>query len=432
MKRIIYQALTRLWGNGKFSAWDKASFTYLKSLGVDYLWLTGIPRHESGTEYAKGDPGSPYAVLDWFDVNPYLAKNEDNRLHEFKLLIKRAHSYGIKIIIDYIPNHVARSYQGSLPHFDYWDADWSDTLKLDWGSEKIVPKMTEILEFWAEMGVDGFRCDMVELVSAEKLGELIRAVKADYPELVFVAETYGKDNYRHYLEQAGIDILYDKSGFYDILRAIYWDHCSAKVLTYHWQWLSDMQPRMLNFLENHDEQRLASSYWQKGEYYPKAALAFSALYNDAWFMLYFGQEWGDKALEGHEGRTSIFQWCEPIGPKAAYDYAHKKQLSSNVERELYDTYHEIMSYAQSPLFREGNNWDLCYMQGGMKGWDEYKHFAFLRYKGDKMALVVCNFSSQNAEIELKVPSEFVSFTKASVINVSVPASDYVIINYLSV
>ena len=81
MKQIIYQALPRLWGKGHFSDWTGKAFSYLKTLGVDYLWLTGVPRHESGTPFTKGCPGSPYAIIDWYDVNPYLADNEDKRMH---------------------------------------------------------------------------------------------------------------------------------------------------------------------------------------------------------------------------------------------------------------------------------------------------------------------------------------------------------------
>ena len=241
MKQIIYQALPRLWGKGHFSDWTGKAFSYLKTLGVDYLWLTGVPRHESGTPFTKGCPGSPYAIIDWYDVNPYLADNENKRMHEFELLIKRAHLAGIKIMIDYIPNHVGRSYAGDLPCFDHCDGDWTDTRKVNWNDPSTVDKMVDILCFWANKGIDGFRCDMVELVSAEALGEVVRRTRSAFPGLVFVAETYIKENYRRYLSTSSIDILYDKSGSYDILRAISNGNCSATALTSNWQWQAEIQ-----------------------------------------------------------------------------------------------------------------------------------------------------------------------------------------------
>ena len=321
MKQIIYQALPRLWGKGHFSDWTGKAFSYLKTLGVDYLWLTGVPRHESGTPFTKGCPGSPYAIIDWYDVNPYLADNEDKRMHEFELLIKRAHLAGIKIMIDYIPNHVGRSYAGDLPCFDHCDGDWTDTRKVNWNDPSTVDKMVDILCFWANKGIDGFRCDMVELVSAEALGEVVRRTRSAFPGLVFVAETYVKENYRRYLSTSSIDILYDKSGSYDILRAISNGNCSATALTSNWQWQAEIQGAMLNFLENHDEQRLASRFWNNGRRYPWAELAFSVLFNEASFMLYYGQEWMDDAAETDNGRTSIYDFTSPSGVRRAAHFA---------------------------------------------------------------------------------------------------------------
>ena len=252
MKKIIYQTLPRLWGKGRFSDWDEASLRHLHTLGVDYVWYTGVPRHATGQDFVKGDPGSPYAVTDWRDVNPYLADDPERRMEEFDALVARTHAAGFKVLIDYIPNHVAPDYRGGIVHHDYCDGDWTDTRKNDWSAEATRAEMLEILRFWASRGVDGFRCDMVELVPAEGLKALISAVKADFPDLIFVAEVYGKDNYRRYLEDVGFDLLYDKSGLYDTLRAVCCSGATARGITWNWQWLGDMQPRMLNFLENHD------------------------------------------------------------------------------------------------------------------------------------------------------------------------------------
>lgn len=405
MKKIIYQALTRLWGEGKMSSWDKASFDYLKSLGVDYIWYTGIPRHATGEDFVKGDPGSPYAICDWKDVNPYLADNPGRRKTEFRELVKRTHSAGLGCIMDFIPNHVACNYSGPIIHHDWCDGDWSDTRKNDYSRRETIEAMVDILKYWASKGVDGFRCDMVELVPAAAMAEIIRRVREAYPKLIFIAEVYNIDGYREYLNSVGFDLLYDKSGIYDKLRAITCSNASARQLTWHWQWLGDMQGRMLNFLENHDEQRLASPWFAGSPQKAYAALTYALLFNKAWFMLYFGQEAGENAAEGHEGRTSIFEWCKPQGIAALHAYIAGEGKLDDARTSVLARYRELMNLASSELFREGENWDLAYCQPEGCGFDQDRHSAFLRYNGRHKALVFCNFSDTPADAEIIVPAE---------------------------
>ena len=85
------------------SCCDKETLEYLRSLGVDYVWYTGIPRHATGKPFVKGDPGSPYAISDWMDVNPYLACDPAERMAEFSSLVGRTHAAGLKLLVDYVP-----------------------------------------------------------------------------------------------------------------------------------------------------------------------------------------------------------------------------------------------------------------------------------------------------------------------------------------
>ena len=164
----VYQVLPRLWGNGTFSSFDVQAFDYLKSLGVSHVWYTGVIRHASGKDFVKGNAGSPYAISDYYDVNPYLADDEACRMQEFEALVARTHDAGLKVLIDFVPNHVARDYDRSaLPLFDWCDYDWTDTLKIDYNAPGAWDKMYGIVRFWAMKGVDGMRCDMVELVPPE-------------------------------------------------------------------------------------------------------------------------------------------------------------------------------------------------------------------------------------------------------------------------
>ena len=427
MKTIIYQALTRLWGNGKFSAWDSASFEYLRTLGVDCIWYTGVPRHATGKPFVKGDPGSPYAISDWFDVNPYLADDPAERISEFEALVHRTHQAGFKVLIDYIPNHVAPDYQGGIVHHDWCDGDWTDTLKNDWSRPETEAEMLEILKFWASKGVDGFRCDMVELVPAEALRRLISAVRREYPSMIFVAEVYGKEGYRHYLDHVGFDLLYDKSGLYDTLRAVTCSGHTARAITWNWQFLGDMQPRMLNFLENHDEQRLASPQFAGSPQKGYAALAVSLLFNDAPFMLYFGQEVGEDAAEGAEGRTSIFNWSKPEHLAHLYGYIRSGKGLKRPESQVLSRYRKLLGYAKMPVFSSGACWDLGYCNADSEGFDADRHFAFIRYNDSAAYLVVCNFSGDDADMEIKIPAEAGGHFKSSSCRVSVPSFDAAVV-----
>ena len=404
-KYIIYQTLTRLWGNGRFSAWDDAAFSYLKSLSVDYIWFTGIPRHASGEPFVKGDPGSPYAVCDWYDVNPYLADNPEKRMEEFSDMVARVHKAGLKCLVDYIPNHVARNYKGVLPLYSWCDGDWTDTLKVNWSDPSTEAEEIRILEFWASKGVDGFRCDMVELVPADALGRVIKSIKREYPEMLFVAEVYGQENYTSYLDTAGFDLLYDKSGTYDILRGVFGKHRSAVELSRNWQFLGPNQSKMLNFLENHDEQRLASPHFAGRPDNMWASLAFELLFNDASFMLYAGQEAGEDASESKDGRTSIFNWCRPASLSDIWNSITGTADLPAARKEVFNQYRELLTVACHKVFKYGKVWDLCYCNYNSPGFSKNEHFVFARYDGESCKLVFCNFSQRRASSLVCIPEE---------------------------
>ena len=448
MKHIIYQVLPRLWGNGKFSSIDAGSFQYWKGLGVHYVWYTGLIRHasaSSGEKVVKGEAGSPYAITDYYDVNPYMADVPERRMAEFEDLVRRTHAAGLKCLIDFVPNHVAREYKGTLgandnknvhwaPENDFFyypgEAlqlplnpkgyqempakasgncftaapginDWWETVKINYCDfhTPTWDKMLDIVRFWAAKGVDGFRCDMVELVPPQFMQWLIQRIKAEFPEVIFVAEVYEKDKYRMYVEEVGFDYLYDKCGLYDTLRAVTCSGASAREISYNWQFLGHLQPHMLNFLENHDEQRVASDFFCGSAQAGYAALAVSALLNDAPFMLYFGQEAGERGMQqegfsGLDGRTSIFDWCTVP--------ALKKPNNSVLK-----CYKEVLALAGKPAFAEGRTFDLCYCQDSER-FNPDRHFAFLRSDGKHTFLVVSNFG-EATDITVRIPVEALDY-----------------------
>ena len=389
---IIYQVLPRLWGRGRFSDWKAPAFDYLKHLGADAVWFTGIPRHSSGKPFVKGNPGSPYAIEDYFDVNPYLADKPEKRIEEFKALVGRCHRAGLRVITDLVPNHVSPDCS-DVPTHPYCDYDWTDTRKIDYSAPGAWEAMKRVALFWADLGVDGFRCDMAELVPLDFLVWLTAEVRRKHPGFIFIAEVYDKANYRPFLQQACFDLLYDKSGFYDIVRAILTEGRSVRELSSNWQRLSDLQGGMLNFLENHDEQRLASPQFAGSPEKGYAALAFGALFNDASFMIYAGQELGEAAPEAADGRTSIFN---NVRVSTLQDSPLPHSGNPVLQR-----YRAILAY--SAKFRGLANWDLCYCNADSPGFDPDRHFAFVRYGSGGAWVVLCNFGCKAAKCSILLP-----------------------------
>lgn len=537
-KVIIYQMLPRLWGNiggenikngtlkdngcGKFSSIDTISLEYLRSLGVSHVWYTGIIRHAtaedsdgctpSSADWVKGRAGSPYSITDYYDVNPYLADEPENRMEEFHKLVERTHAAGLKVIIDFVPNHVARDYgrfaaahpaptgMAALGESDdksvHWkdsndffyypgiplalpiqnqtymempamasgnsytsspgENDWYDTIKLNYcdSHTETWEKMYDIVNFWAGQGVDGFRCDMVELVPQAFFKWLISRIKKDRPDLLFVAEVYQKTLYSKYIREIGFDLLYDKSGIYDTLRAIVEknakdsgvpveDWQSAKRITWNWQSLGDLQPYMLNFLENHDEQRFASDFFGCDARNSYAAL-YTALYmNNAPFMLYAGEEVGERGMDnegfsGRDGRTSIFDWWAPSSLTRLYKYIHGEKKALTPEEEtMLDTYRKALKFAaEDNAVSKGTFYDLCYCNYASDGFNPDRHFAFLRDFEDETLLIVCNFSKNDADMKISIPEhafnwmkmpESEEFNHTTPVSVHVPATNGVII-----
>ena len=508
----IYQILPRLWGNpdgresGKFGNIDDKVLSFFKEeLGISHIWYTGVIRHATTSSYegcpasnpriVKGKAGSPYAITDYYDVNPYLADNPKERMLEFESLLKRTHLAGLKVLIDFIPNHVSRDYGkvgmvevpgedvsvlgkdddrsihwrpendffyypgqalslpfpiGSKAVEPYYEFpakasgnrfspapdvnDWYETVRINYCDfhTSTWDKMYQIVRYWCLKGVDGFRCDMVEMVPWQFMQWLIERIKAEFPDVIFIAEVYKKELYRHYIKTVGFDFLYDKSGLYDSLRSVVEGKGSARSLTWNWQMLGDLQPRMLNFLENHDEQRFASPFFGRSAYRAGAPLCASMLFNTAPFMIYFGEEIGEEGMDeegfsGRDGRTTIFDWWSLASIRRLCGYIHGTETLTDKESAILDIFRRAAGFASSPAVSEGLTYDLGYCNTGVFNPD--RHFAFLRGRGDDIIMFVCNFSDSCNELRINVPEEALAFfgstkTETLSVSVSVSGSDY--------
>ena len=508
---IIYQVFTRLFGNrntsnvingsiaengsAKMNDIDSKTLKRISELGTTHIWFTGIIRHATATSYTaygipdssseivKGKAGSPYAITDYYDIDPDLAVDVDNRMHEFEQLVNRVHKAGMKVIIDFVPNHVAREYhsvckpegvrdlgedddtnmgfstsnnfyycvgeefrptidKGLYKEFpakatgnDKFDAhpginDWYETVKLNYGVDYCdagglsvhfdpIPdtwhKMLDILMFWAAKGIDGVRCDMAEMVPAEFWKWATDNVKKSHPEFIFVGEVYNPALYRQYIA-SGFDYLYDKVGMYDRMRDIMRGEGNTEELTWQWQSTDDINDHMLYFLENHDEQRIASDFFAGDAAKGIPATIVCALMRNNPFMIYAGQEYGERGMDeegfsGKDGRTTIFDyWC----PDSLYKgYVNRRMLSKDA-KALHKEYTKILQAAVSEkAFTDGAFFDLMYANLNNPKFDKHSVYAFLRKHEDSLILVAANFSNEERDTDICIPTHAFDYLKIS-------------------
>ena len=525
-KLIIYQAFPRIFtntnkncvangtfeqnGSGKLNDLTPRLLKSLKDLGVNCIWLTGIIEMATKTAFdngkipadnpnvVKGEAGSPYAIKDYYDVAPAIATNVEKRMEEFEEAVKRTHKAGLKMIIDFVPNHTARCYHsdsapkgiedfgsaddyskffspnnnyfyitnqqfaplfdiakpGTEPYVEFpakatgndcytafcGEYDWYETVKLNYGFDpgdwsthfEPVPdtwlKMLHILRFWASKGVDGFRCDMVFMVPREFWHWAIPQVKADYPSIIFIGEIYDVDSYRPFLEYCHFDYLYDKVNLYDTLKGIECDNMSAAQLSSCWQRIDGIGDSMLNFLENHDEVRFASREFAKDPAKVVPYLVTSAMISKGPFMIYYGQELGEMALDnegfaGDNNRSTIFDyWSYDTVRRWYNDGKCNTTLLTSHEKWLRKVYGKVLNLCNdSEAIREGKFFDLMYVNLRNPNFNPHRQFAFLRYTDREVLLIVVNFDSRPANVGVVIPD--LAFHMAGIEEAEVKTSD---------
>ena len=518
-KIVIYQMMTRLFGNrnstnqmygtisengvGKFNDVDSTALKAIKELGATHVWYTGVIEHATLTDYTsygiplddadvvKGRAGSPYAIKDYYDVNPDLAENVPHRMREFEDLVKRAHYQDLKVIIDFVPNHVARAYRsdakpegvedlgendnkdvsfdaqnnfyylpgqsftppasyqplGHLPHptkdgkfeenpakvtgNDAFTASpdinsWFETVKLNYGIDiqsgrtthfDPIPdtwiKMRDILLFWTSKGVDGFRCDMAEMVPVEFWNWVIPQVKEHNQELIFIAEIYNPQQYRNYIDQGGFDFLYDKVLLYDTLRLLVNRKSRTTDIAQIQDDLAGITGNMLHFLENHDEQRIASPFFAGNPWKALPALVISATIDKGPIMIYFGQEVGEpgagaEGFQSDDGRTTIFDyWGVPEHQKWMNDGKFDGGNLSEEQKQLRRFYAELLNFvASSNAISQGGYADITRFNVSKANFSDDVH-AFLRFSEGERLLILNSFNDAPRDITVQIPPECV-------------------------
>ena len=538
-KIVVYQVFTRLFGNknttnkpwgtieengvGKFNDFTDHALHEIKDLGVTYIWYTGVPHHalvrdykaygisDDDPEVVKGRAGSPYAVKDYYNVNPDLALNPTNRLQEFEDLIDRTHKAGLKVIIDIVPNHIARKYEGKnnpegvkdfgaddnvnveysrnnnfyyIPnnHFEIPDNDiplngeknplvdgvfdenpakwtgngsrkvkpdqndWYETVKVNYGiradgskdfpelpagfdqksyqehfafwQDKDVPdswkKFKSIALYWTAKGVDGFRYDMAEMVPYEFWSYMNSAIKMKNPNAFLLAEVYNPNEYRNYIRLGKMDYLYDKVETYDKLKDVIRGKSSPDGLSDIQKGMADIEHNMLHFLDNHDEQRLASPEFAGTPERGKPLMVVSTTISTSPTMVYFGQEVGEAGNEdagfGKPTRTSIFDY---IGVPNHQRWMNGGKFDggqlSESEKNLRDFYKRLLNFSiNSPALMGSFQEIQSVNRENNAGYDELL-YSYVRWSENQKLIVVANFSSEKtSEFELKIPADIIS------------------------
>lgn len=526
---VIYQLVVRHFGNtnqtraldgsiddngvGKFADIDPVAIDALLGLGVTHVWLTGVLRQATLTPYpglpaddpdiVKGRAGSFYAVRDYYDVSPDYALDPDTRQQEFDDLVDRFHAAGITVLIDLVPNHVARSYASVVePTTDFggsddqsaffdpannffylpgqsltlvkpagWnppgfvfdgaftpedgapghtpkvtgnnqaiaapsETDWYETIKLNWGFDfttgtgdyRPIPdtwlKMDAIVAYWQGRGVDGFRCDFAHFVPAEAWEWLIDQARTRDPEAYFLAEAFADLDG---LLAAGFDAVYHDAG-YDGLKRIYQGTGSQDDYAAVMFGLGDdVRARYLQYLENHDERRIASPIEPVGSPddsgfgsmqagYQLAPLAF--LFSAGPILVYNGQEVGEPGagVEGfgqEDGRTTIFDyWSLPALSAWVNGGAFDGGGLSPAQADLRRYYGDLLALSQDPSVVGSAYWGLEYFNNpGMFGDVPDGFYTFARFEpgSARAVVVVANFAPGSSSAgPVRLPAELLA------------------------
>jgi glycosidase len=537
-KEVVYQVFTRLFGNkntnnkpwgtieengvGKFNDFTDKALAEIKDLGVTYVWYTGIPHHALVHDYSsigvssddpevvKGRAGSPYAVKDYYNVNPDLAVNPVNRLQEFEDLIARTHKAGMKVIIDIVPNHIARKYEGKsnpegirdfgadddvsveykrdnnfyyIPntHFEIPDGihplngemnslidgkfnefpakwtgngsrkakpdpnDWYETVKVNYGirpdgskdfpelpagfdsksyqehfdfwADKDVPnswkKFRDIALYWTAKGVDGFRYDMAEMVPYEFWSYMNSSIKVKNPKAFLMAEVYNPNEYRNYIRLGKMDYLYDKVETYDHLKAVVQGKTWPDGLSDIQNRMADIEHHMLHFLDNHDEQRLASLEFAGTPQKGKPLMVVSTTISTSPTMVYFGQEVGEAGNEnagfGTHSRTSIFDY---IGVPNHQRWMNGGKFDggqlSQDEKDLRDFYKRLLNFSINSSALMGNFQEIQTVNRNSTPGYDIAIYAYTRWSDTQKLIIVTNFYSlASSNFELRIPTDII-------------------------
>jgi len=366
---VIYEIYPRAFSpQGNFNA-ITARLDELKDLGITILWL--MPIHPIGQEKKKGTIGSPYAVRDYYAINPDYGTADD-----LKRLVREAHSRGLKVIIDIVANHTSWD-SVLMKHLEFYKHDekgnitypydWYDIAALNYGNQQLRRYMTDMLKYWIrEFDLDGFRCDVAGEVPTDFWENARRELEQIKPDIVMLAEVHKAE-----LSVSAFDLDYSWP-IHSALTNVLQGRGPASDLRDEWEKEVREWPKgalHMRFSDNHDERRAIARFGEPG------ALAASAFVFtlDGVPMIYNGMEVGDTT---ESGAPALFEKLSIF-----WGIAERR-------KEFPAFYKKMMALRRgSAALRRGTlEW--------LRNSDESRVVTFVRRLGNEEVLVAINFSSR--------------------------------------
>jgi glycosidase len=264
---------------------------------------------------------------------------------------------------------------------------------------------------------------MAEMVPAEFWEWVIPCVKTHYPDVFFIAEIYKPELYERYLETGCFDYLYDKVRLYDTLVGIIKGHTNADELTNCARSVEKHPERMLFFLENHDEERIASFRFAGDPQHAIPGMVAGAALSCGPVMIYNGQECGESGDEivgfaGSRGRTSIFDYTSmPKHLQWMNEGKFDGAALNKSTQELRNFYGQLLKLInRSNAISSGKFYDLQYVNRHhlSEGFNEKYLYAYLRYNEQERVIVIANFNKEESyEVYLKIPQDALALMKCN-------------------
>ena len=365
---VIYEIYPRAFSpQGNFNG-ITARLDDLKSLGVTILWL--MPIHPIGHEKKKGTIGSPYAVRDYYGINPDYGTADD-----LKRLIREAHARGLRVIIDIVANHTSwDSVLMKHPEFYKRDAkgnitypyDWFDIAALNYTNQELRRYMTDMLKSWLrDFDLDGFRCDVAGEVPTDFWENARVELEKIKPDIVLLAEAHKPE-----LLVKAFDLDYSWPLHSALTKALQGSGPASDVRE-EWEKEIEEGPRgavHMRFSDNHDERRAIARFGEP------AALAASAFVFtlDGTPMLYNGMEVGDTT---ESGAPALFEKL-PI----FWSFADRRPEFPRFYKQI-----TALRRGSEALRRGSLQW--------LKNSDESRVLTYVRRSGNEEVLVAINFSN---------------------------------------
>lgn len=373
---IIYEIFPRAYSKEGTLKEIEKDIPRLKELGVNVIWL--MPIHPIGEIKRKGKYGSPYSIKDYYAINPEYGTPDD-----FKSLVKTAHKNDIKVIIDLVINHTSWDNNLISEHPDWYvrnedgeiispNSDWTDVADLNYENRELRKYMVEMMKYWVrEFDIDGYRCDVAELVPIDFWNEARKELEKIKPVLMLAEGSLPEQHLEAF------DLTYSWNVYDALARIIRKGHLPSvldNVLESE-RYKFPKGSLRLRFNENHDKPRAVKFFGEEGALL--SALIVSTIPGVP--LIYNGQEYGDTT------ELSLFE-----------KVTMSRDTTSEKGKKFYAFYKKLFNFRKN---------SVALKRGEMikaKTLNDDKIYAFWRKFKDETVLVIANLSTWGVTTKLQV------------------------------